>query len=482
MMKMSTKSIDSFLTSCTQSSTKEKQEEMENEYHEKSLYLAKCAHELKNVFLAVSGLLESDSGIKDEKVQFITTLCNFGLNIVSEMNTVCLKDFKPNGDIHLISDQFAIIPSIDFCVNMFEVKQRYEKRTNANVFIKKNINLNKNQLVTSINENHFKQIMINLISNACKFTLKGEIVVSCNYIDNNSKIKITIKDTGIGLSEDDIKGLFHPFGKGFHSNQMNQNGSGLGLCIIQDILLKYNSLLNVSSIKGIGTSFWFDLAIGSNDSSFDDESLTIDENSSNNETSTLENINIVLNKKGIFDTKPSKESTIQHYLYKENSIHKTKMKMKIDIKSRLINKLLIPDKKNIKAKELNIVICDDEPIIANSMKNLIEAVCTEKNMKPPDVTLRTNGIEYLYELYNQTMQGKAIDLLIIDENMPYMTGSNLIKIIKSIQIFNSFPVYLLSSSAITLTSTLLSTLNCSVDGFSEKPLNKNSFLNMIKTK
>ena len=87
-------------------------------------------------------------------------------------------------------------------------------------------------------ETRFKQILINLISNAIKFTFVGSIEVNAELYSSkldgegvHKFLKVTVKDTGIGMSKEDSKALFNLFGKLNDNNKINKSGTGLGLFI-----------------------------------------------------------------------------------------------------------------------------------------------------------------------------------------------------------------------------------------------------------
>jgi signal transduction histidine kinase len=82
----------------------------------------------------------------------------------------------------------------------------------------------------------FKQILFNLLGNAIKFTFIGEIILTLDYKLAESLLITTVKDTGIGISQDNLNKLFHFFGCVVKSKNINQNGMGLGLTISKMIV------------------------------------------------------------------------------------------------------------------------------------------------------------------------------------------------------------------------------------------------------
>lgn len=104
-------------------------------------------------------------------------------------------------------------------------------------------------------KDRISQVLINLIKNAMKFTIKGSITVKTEMEEN--KIKVSVIDTGIGISEEEIKFLFTPFFQASTGLKRYPGGTGLGLSISKKIMVLHNSDLQVSSVKGVGSTFYF---------------------------------------------------------------------------------------------------------------------------------------------------------------------------------------------------------------------------------
>lgn len=261
------------------------------ESEKKAIMSAKFAHELKNVFIMIStivsdtnkkrGSIESftyqESGIlspfrfdrrkgnhndismdnasinvedNDAKFTFLKSLCDYGKSLIKEMNKIFLEEENPKCELFYVSDV------IEFCVKMFKFKKYREGKKFK---IKSDIKFSYNKAINSINETALKMVLINLLTNAYKFTEIGEIVVSAVEIPEKKKIYICVKDTGVGfdVNEFEKKGIFSKYER---NEKYNTDGSGLGMEIVQDILKKYNSELNFYSDPKLGgTIFYFEL-------------------------------------------------------------------------------------------------------------------------------------------------------------------------------------------------------------------------------
>ena len=109
-------------------------------------------------------------------------------------------------------------------------------------------------------EIRISQILINLLTNAIKYTDKGSVILSVERlsdVDGQAAIQFTIKDTGIGIKQEDMKVLFEEFGRLDLLKNRNKEGHGLGISIVQGLLSQMNSQLKVESVYGSGSTFSF---------------------------------------------------------------------------------------------------------------------------------------------------------------------------------------------------------------------------------
>lgn len=109
-----------------------------------------------------------------------------------------------------------------------------------------------------------KQILLNLVANAVKFTAKGEVIIRLKALEENNgiqKIRFEIKDTGIGITPEQIVYLFNAFSQADMSTTRNYGGTGLGLTIAQGLVLMMGGEIQCESVYGEGSTFWFEIPL-----------------------------------------------------------------------------------------------------------------------------------------------------------------------------------------------------------------------------
>lgn len=113
-----------------------------------------------------------------------------------------------------------------------------------------------------IDESRLSAVLLNLIDNAIRYNTKnGRVVVSLAKEASGNFARISVADTGIGISKDDIKNLFQKLYRGSNAAQVEPNGSGLGLYIAKNIIKRHGGVMGVESELNRGSTFWFTIPL-----------------------------------------------------------------------------------------------------------------------------------------------------------------------------------------------------------------------------
>lgn len=207
---------------------------------------------------------------------FIISLCDYlfilieDLNYFSKMQNAATSPKKAKGlAIGCRKSDVEIVPIIQFCFDIFKYRQKNDPNK-VNLRIETEYDSGLPRKIHS-NETRLKQVIINLMSNAYKFTKCGEVKIKVQNIYEQKSVRsltqrylrISVIDTGMGMSDDEIQNLFQPFGLIDRHQNLNIHGSGLGLMVVKEILRDLNSEIKVESILEVGTTFWFDIQVES---------------------------------------------------------------------------------------------------------------------------------------------------------------------------------------------------------------------------
>ena len=221
----------------------------------KSQFLANMSHELRTPLNAIIGLTEmlkedaADDGLDDFE-EPLDRVFSAGKHLLTLINDVLDLSKIEAGRVELFNETFELKQILDDVI-----------KTSLPLAQK-----NKNELIidykteidfVTADQTRVKQVVLNLISNACKFTEKGKITVGINKIlrDGGDLISIDVSDTGIGMSDEQMSRLFNSFVQADSSTTRKYGGTGLGLTISKQLAILMGGDVVVNSELGKGTTF-----------------------------------------------------------------------------------------------------------------------------------------------------------------------------------------------------------------------------------
>jgi signal transduction histidine kinase len=207
------------------------------------------SHELRTPMNAVLGfaqLLEMDDLNSDQK-ENVTEIINAGQHLLHLINEVLELSTIEAGKLELHISQLDLNDCIKNCISLTRISA-----ANRGITIIDNIT-HQSPLKIIADAMRFKQVLLNLISNAIKYNKEnGSVTLSCELLENN--VKIHVIDTGRGLSPAQMELLFHSFERlGIDNNEIQ--GTGIGLCITKQLVEAMHGQLTVSSQEGQGSCF-----------------------------------------------------------------------------------------------------------------------------------------------------------------------------------------------------------------------------------
>lgn len=235
-------------------------EKAEQQARDKSMFLSTMSHEIRtpmNGVLAILKLLLEDNP-KGEHLESLRIMKFSADNMMSIINDILDFNKMEANKVTLETIQFSLnqlISSIKFSMNV--------KAMEKNIEVSSNIDHHVPDLIKG-DPVRLGQVLNNLVSNAVKFTHQGGVNIKIDYISEDTdsyKIKFSISDTGIGITEDKIEDLFLPFTQASSDTARKYGGTGLGLSISKNIIELMNSKIEVKSKLGSGTTFSFEVKL-----------------------------------------------------------------------------------------------------------------------------------------------------------------------------------------------------------------------------
>ncbi len=225
----------------------------ENANRAKSDFLANMSHEIRTPINAVIGMNEMIlRESKDNTVLgYAENIEKASHNLLSIINDILDFSKIESGKMDITVQPYKFTDILINVTNMIKIKA---EKKNLQFIISVDENLPENLIGDDV---RVTQIILNLLNNAVKYTPKGSVKLTINgeKQDNVIMLKISVKDTGIGIKEQDLSSLFKDFQRLDLSKNRNIEGTGLGLAITYRLAELMNGTIDVSSVYGEGSEF-----------------------------------------------------------------------------------------------------------------------------------------------------------------------------------------------------------------------------------
>jgi PAS domain S-box-containing protein len=229
---------------------KEKAEESEKL---KSAFLANMSHEIRtpmNGILGFAELLKEPGLTGEEKVEYIDIIERSGRRMLNIINDIISISKLESGLMQLSIKETNVIDQLKYISTFF--KPEAENKGLELICVH---NLSQNEAIIYTDKEKLYAVLTNLVKNAIKFTFKGSIKIGCQIKEKN--LEFYVEDTGIGIASEQINIIFERFRQGNESLTRNHEGAGLGLSISKAYVEMLGGKLQVRSILGKGSCFYF---------------------------------------------------------------------------------------------------------------------------------------------------------------------------------------------------------------------------------
>ena len=231
--------------------------EADNANKAKSTFLANMSHEIRTPINAVLGMDEMIlRESKDAEIlEYAGSIKRAGETLLTLVSDILDFSKIESGKMNLVKVDYYMRDLLKDIVSTFSLRMS-EKNLSFIVNADENI-----PSVLNGDEVRIKQILMNLLSNACKYTAKGyvKLNVSGERKDDKFVLRVAVEDTGIGIKEENIDKLFESFERVDEKKNRNIEGTGLGLNITKNLLHLMDSEIKVKSRYGAGSVFSFEI-------------------------------------------------------------------------------------------------------------------------------------------------------------------------------------------------------------------------------
>jgi len=221
----------------------------------KSTFLANMSHEIRtpiNVMLGMNEMILRESECEEIR-QYAKSIERSGGYLISLINNILDISRIESGKMEIEEGKYELRQLLDEVMLIAE-KQAEQKSLKMNLIFDKTLPA---YLIGDVI--HIKQILLNLINNAVKYTKEGQIDIKVSKNAEETKLIFEVKDTGIGIKEENLPVLFDAFMRVDSKKNKKIKGTGLGLAIAKQLAEQMDGMIWVESVYGKGSSFFVQL-------------------------------------------------------------------------------------------------------------------------------------------------------------------------------------------------------------------------------
>ncbi len=226
----------------------------------KSAFLANMSHEIRTPMTAILGYADllKESVQQGEATQHLQTISNNGYYLLDIINDILDLSKIEAGKLDVEREEFEPHRLLEDIRSIMEIRA-----TEGGLALEVQYDGKLPRVIQS-DAKRLKQILVNLVGNAIKFTNDGKVQIRVHFDATARRLQFDVIDTGIGISSEQMERLFKPFSQGDASVSRNFGGTGLGLSISHRLAEMLDGTITVRSTEGVGSTFSVSIATGEN--------------------------------------------------------------------------------------------------------------------------------------------------------------------------------------------------------------------------
>ena len=227
----------------------------------KSDFLANMTHELRtplNSIIGFAGLLKKSRSLKAADRRYVEIIDGASQSLLALVNDILDFSGLEAGGVTLHPSPFSLLKLVESVAASFSLIAQEKELT---------LKIERGNAVGAAHfgdEMRIRQVLVNLVNNAVKFTSKGGVTIALSaeeHSDSVQHLRIEVRDTGIGIAREKLKPLFGRFAQADSSIHHRFGGTGLGLAISKRLIELMGGTIGVESVEGKGTTLWLTLTL-----------------------------------------------------------------------------------------------------------------------------------------------------------------------------------------------------------------------------